>query len=108
MLVGDRRQFISAVIVPDFAALAAKLRTSGETDRRTVIQRADVLMFFDGIVEEVNASRPRHEQIRKFALLPTEFSVTTGELTPTLKVKRRVVGEKWNEVIDALYAPPAA
>jgi long-chain acyl-CoA synthetase len=107
MLVGDRRQFISAVIVPDFAVLAAKLRTSGETDRRTVVQRADVLMFFDGIVEEANASRPRHEQIRKFALLPTEFSVATGELTPTLKVKRRVVGEKWNEVIDALYAPPA-
>jgi long-chain acyl-CoA synthetase len=58
---------------------------------------------FEAVVETVNAGLPRHEQIKEFAALPAEFSIATGELTPTLKVKRRVVEERWRGTIDALY-----
>ena len=103
MLVGDRRQFISAVIVPDFPALAAELGESADADRRVILERADVLGLFDEVIRGVNAELPRYAQIKKIALLPAEFSVATGELTPTLKVKRRVVGQKWKDVIEGLY-----
>ena len=57
-----------------------------------------------GIVESVNADLPNYETIRKFVLLPTELSIESGELTPSLKVKRRVVMEKWGHLISELYA----
>ena len=104
MLIGDRRQFISAVIVPDFPALAAELGESADADRRAIVDRPDVVAMFDEVIRGVNAALARYEQIKKFTLLPAEFSVATGELTPTLKVKRRVVGEKWKDVIEELYA----
>ena len=47
---------------------------------------------------------PRHERLKRFALLPTEFSVENGELTPTLKVKRRVVTDRWGSVIEELFS----
>ena len=103
MLVGDRRPFISALIVPDFSALTAQLGEPREADRSALIQRGDVQALFDEIVDGVNSQLPRYEQMRKFALLPVELSVETGELTPTLKIKRRVIGQEWQDVIDELY-----
>ena len=103
MLVGDGRPFISVLILPDWAALAAALADSADADRAELVQRADVRARFDDVVSEVNADLPRFEQIRRFAVLPTEFSVEAGELTPSLKIKRRVVGEKWRETIDRFY-----
>lgn len=52
----------------------------------------------------MNAGLARHEQIKRSALLPAEFGIATGELTPTLKVKRRVVAERWSDAIERLYA----
>ena len=103
MLVGDGRPFISVLILPDWAALAAAVPDSANADRAALVQRADVQARFDEVVSEVNADLPRFEQIRRFAALPTELSVEAGELTPTLKIKRRVVAEKWREAIDGLY-----
>ena len=60
--------------------------------------------LFGEIVESVNADLPDYESIRKFVLLPTELSIASGELTPSLKVKRRVVMEKWGPLINELYA----
>ena len=51
----------------------------------------------------INRDLSQFERIKKFALLPREFSIDSGELTPTLKVKRRVVEEKWKDVIEGLY-----
>ena len=103
MLIGDRRPFISVLIMPDFSALVAKIGETSEANREALVQRGDVRALFDEIVASVNSQLPRYEQMRKFALLPVEPSVETGELTPTLKIKRRVVGQKWQDVIDALY-----
>ena len=103
VLVGDRRPFVSALIVPDFAALAAAVGAEADADHAALVARADVRRRFDGIVEAVNADLPPHEQVRKHALVPAEPSIATGELTPTLKIKRRVVTEQWRDYIEALY-----
>jgi long-chain acyl-CoA synthetase len=60
------------------------------------------------IVDEKNRELPRFEQIKKFAVLPADFSQETGELTPTLKVKRKVVSQKYADRIEALYAAGVA
>jgi long-chain acyl-CoA synthetase len=58
-------------------------------------------------VEELNSRLPRHEPIRKFALLPSEFSVESGELTPSLKPRRRVIEQKYAGVLDSFYESSA-
>ena len=58
-----------------------------------------------GIVDEVNAQRSRYEQIKRFEVLPRDFSAEEGEITPTLKLRRRVVQEHFADAIERLYAP---
>ena len=70
------------------------------------MKRADVRAVFQPIVERANSELASFEQVKTFAILPAEFSVAGGELTPTLKVRRRIVEARWNEVIEALYAQP--
>ena len=103
VLIGDRRRFLSVLIVPEFAVAAARVSLAAETDPTVLVVRDDVRALFEAVIEHVNAELPRYEQIKKFALLPAEFSVATGELTPTLKVRRRVVAESCREVIASLY-----
>ncbi len=103
VLVGDRRPYVSALLVPDFAALAGHVAVEGAS-REEVAERPDVVALFDEVVERVNAGLARHEQIKRSTLLPTEFGIATGELTPTLKVKRRVVAQRWSHAIERLYA----
>lgn len=105
MLVGDRRPYIVALLVPDFDALKLRIPTVvvEEVSLEDIVDQSHVLQLFGDVVETVNEQLPRHEQIKRWAILPTEFSISTGELTPTLKLKRRVVGERWSSVIDQLY-----
>jgi len=107
MLVGDRRRFVAALLVPDFSALAQRLKVggieAGEPDG--LVARPDVRALFAPVVEEANRELASYEQVKQFALLPGEFSVAGGELTPTLKVKRRVVEERWKSVIEDIYQP---
>ena len=103
VLIGDRRPYVSALLVPDFAALAAQAGVEG-APREDIVERPDVVALFDEVVDKVNAGLARHEQIKRSALLPAEFGIATGELTPTLKVKRRVVAQRWSDVIERLYA----
>ena len=103
VLIGDRRPYVAALLVPDFAALGARIAAEGAS-REEIVERADVVELFDEVVENVNAGLARHEQIKRSVLLPAEFAIATGELTPTLKVKRRVVGQRWNDAIERLYA----
>lgn len=105
VLIGDGRPFIAVLVMPDFAALAVALGEPEAADREALVRRADVLRLYDPVVEAVNAGRPVYEQMKRFRLVPTELSIDGGELTPTLKVKRRVVGEKWGGLIEELYAP---
>jgi long-chain acyl-CoA synthetase len=106
VVLGDRRRYVTALIIPDFAALERRLQDLGRppADRDALIRRPDVLGLYDEIVQGLNRDLASYEQIKRFALLPREFSIDTGELTPTLKVKRKVVEEKWKDLIEGLYA----
>jgi long-chain acyl-CoA synthetase len=104
-LVGDRRKFIAALLVPDFPALERRLAELGRAGGRheALVLRTDVINLFQHTVDAVNVTLAPFEAIKRFALLPSEFTIAGGELTPTMKVKRRVVEERWRTVIDALY-----
>ena len=65
----------------------------------------DVVSLYAQVVAGVNERLAQFERIKKFALLSREFTVDAGELTPTLKVRRRVVEERWRELIEAMYQP---
>ena len=105
VLVGNRRKFVAALLVPDFAELDKRLAedTQRHDTRDALVTRADVVALFQQAVDAVNATRAPFETIKRFALLPSEFTIAGGELTPTMKVKRRVVEERWRTVIEKLY-----
>jgi len=105
-VIGDRRKYLTALIVPSFPELEAFAQEKGIPfeDRKALIEHPEVRKIFQDAVDEVNAQLPRYETLKKFTVLPNEFSQETGELTPTLKVKRRVVGEKYKTLIDRMYA----
>jgi len=105
VLIGDRRPYLVALITldPESAPqLAAKLGID-ETDPAKLAADPRVRDEIQKVVDEVNSHFGRVEQVKKFAILPHDFSQPTGELTPTLKVKRNVVQEKYAHVIDGLY-----
>ena len=105
MLVGDRRPYVSALLAPDAATLEQRLTASGAASGGLddLVGRDDVRALFQAVVDQANAELAGFEQVKRFALLPAQFSVDTGELTPTLKLKRRVVAERWRDAIDGLY-----
>ena len=107
VVLGDRRKYAAALVVPEFAALERRLQDLGRPagDRAALLTRPDVLGLYQEIIEGLNRELSQFERIKKFALLPREFSIETGELTPTLKVKRKVVEERFRDVVESLYAP---
>jgi long-chain acyl-CoA synthetase len=94
LVVGDGRPYVAALITLDEEELG-KWRDAGGTDVEQLVQ---------AIVDEVNAQRSRYEQIKRFAIVPRDFSAEQGEVTPTLKLKRRVVQEHFAAEIEGLYA----
>jgi long-chain acyl-CoA synthetase len=105
VMVGNKRNFPAALVVPSFAALERWAQEKGLAfqSREQLVGHASVLKLYLSVIEGCSADLAQFEKIKKVALLPNEFSVESGELTPTLKVKRRVVEEKYRAVIDRLY-----
>ena len=105
VLLGDRRKYAAVLIVPDFAALERRLKELGRAPgaRAELTTRDDVLGLYQEVVDALNRELSQFERIKKIALLPSEFSIESGELTPTLKVKRKVVEQRHRETIEALY-----
>ncbi|MFP4502357.1 MAG: AMP-dependent synthetase/ligase [Candidatus Hydrogenedentota bacterium] len=106
VLIGDCRNYLIALIVPDFTALARWAADQGLSDlsQEALAAHPEVRRLMAERVALVNANLARFEQIKRFAILAEPFSVQTGELTPTEKVKRRVIESKYAGVIDAVYA----
>jgi long-subunit acyl-CoA synthetase (AMP-forming) len=104
--IGDRRAYVVALLTLDPLRVAAEAEKAGSPARtpedaaRCPVFRA----YVEKQVEAINKGLARYESIKKVALLPSELSVETGELTPTLKLKRRVILERHKDEIDALYA----
>ncbi len=106
MLVGEKRRFPAVLIVPDFAALERRLAELGRPagPRAELVRRPDVLELYQAVVDAVNRDLAQFERLKQFALVPDEFSIERGELTPTMKVRRRVVEERYRPLIEAMYA----
>lgn len=105
VIVGEQKSFMSALIVPDFESLVKFAQEKGfSTKEEDLIQNQDVLDLFKKEMREFSKQLASHEKIRDFRLLKDPFTVETGELTPTLKVKRRVIEQKFAELIEAIYA----
>jgi len=110
VVIGDERPYVTALIVPDWKTLEVEHGVKGrpedlcENERaRAVVQRS---------IDELNRDMGSWESVKYFALLPEDFTEESGELTPTLKVKRRVVQERYRERIESMYQgkvrPPTA
>jgi long-chain acyl-CoA synthetase len=106
MVVGEGKKFVSALIVPAFPVLEDWAKNEGidYSSREDLITKGAVHAKFQSIVEELNPQFSHIEQIKKFSLLPNEWTVDTKELTPTMKIKRKVISEKYQKEIDAMYA----
>ncbi|MEO6726798.1 MAG: long-chain fatty acid--CoA ligase, partial [Blastocatellia bacterium] len=105
IVVGNSRKFAAALIVPAFDALRAYAKSlSIETkDFRELARHPRIIEYFKKKIDEVTKELAPHEKIKKIALLDHDFSVEGGELTPTLKVRRKFVEDKHRELINALY-----
>jgi long-chain acyl-CoA synthetase len=105
VVIGDKRKFLSALLVPDFEALGNWASKAGVStaERGALLADPQVRRLFEGEIATVNEHLAKHEKIRDFDLLPTDFSIEGGELTPTQKVKRRIVAVKYADVIDGIY-----
>jgi long-chain acyl-CoA synthetase len=104
MVIGDRRNFISALIVPQAEVLESWARDHNiDGDLPTLCRDQRVIDHYQAAVKAKMGSFSRYESVRKFTLVPTEFSQEAGELTPTLKLKRRVLLAKYADVIDQMY-----
>jgi long-chain acyl-CoA synthetase len=105
VVIGDRRKFLSALLVPDFDVLKGWAEKQGIVGASPETLAADpkVRALLGQEVQAVNAGLAGFEKIVAWELLPNEFTLETGELTPTQKVKRRVINQKYGDVIDRLY-----
>jgi long-chain acyl-CoA synthetase len=106
VVIGDRRKFLSALLVPDFDALKAWAEKNGlgAAGNEQLIRDERVRAAIAQEVKAVNENLASFEKVVAWELLPAEFTLETGELTPTQKVKRRVINQKYGDVIERLYA----
>lgn len=106
VVVGEGRNYPAVLIIPDFAALEERLRGSGfgSGSRDELVTRPDVRALYQALLDALNVDLAQFEKIKRFALLPKELSIEDGELTPTMKVRRRVVEQEWAEIVERLYA----
>ncbi|HXE05103.1 MAG TPA: long-chain fatty acid--CoA ligase [Bryobacteraceae bacterium] len=108
-LVGDKHKFISALIAPNFAALEAWAAQHGvEASLRTaLIADQRVIALYGELVEQANSGLAKFESIKRFRLVPDEWTQESGELTPSMKLKRRAIASRYAGVIAELYADEA-
>jgi long-chain acyl-CoA synthetase len=104
-IVGDKRKYVSALVVPSFPALEQHARENGIrfASREDLVAQPEIIAFYEGRIQRINEGLAGFEQIKRFTLVPGEFTQDGGELTPTLKVKRRFVEQKYRELIEAMY-----
>jgi long-chain acyl-CoA synthetase len=103
VLIGDRRKYCVALLVPDFTALKHTVRKELPADQATLNQDPQIAEHYHKVIERINRDLSSWEQIKRFYLLSRELSEEAGELTPTLKLKRRVIENKYAAAIDTLY-----
>ena len=105
VVIGEGRKYLSALIVPSFSELTAYAKNQGIPfdANEDLITKPEIVSFYEEKISSLMKDYAKVEQIRRFTLLSREFSIETGELTPTLKMKRKVIGKNYTDVIESMY-----
>ena len=105
VLIAEGRQFVSALIVPNFEFLKDHLKKNNIafTNWEETVQKKEVIEFYKDKIKELQHELSDFEKVKKFTLMPSEFEISSGEITPTLKVKRNVVLKKYADLIEKMY-----
>lgn len=105
VIIAERRRFVSALIVPDFLQLKQYCLGAGieYSVPGEMVKKPEIIKLYEAEVDKVNSMLDSYEKIKSFVLMPQELTAEAGELTYTLKVKRRVVDEKYRAIIDKMY-----
>ena len=109
VVTGDRKKFVSAIIVPNFEKIEEYAASRGipTADRPGLVRNPDIVRFLMGEVDRTTVNLASYEKIKKIVVLEKDFEIDAGELTPTLKVKRNIIENKYRDLIDALYVETA-
>jgi long-chain acyl-CoA synthetase len=104
-IIGDLRQYVTALIVPAFDPLEEYARKHNILfpSREELIQNPEIVQFYEKRIRENTKELARYETVKKFHLLPHPFTQENGEMTPTMKLKRKVINEKYKDVIAGMY-----
>ncbi len=110
VLIGDRRKYLSCLFVPNFEKLAgwAKENGLGSLSMEDLVKEPRVVAIFQSAIDGWNTGKPHEMLINRFAILPRDLTIESGELTPTLKVKRRIVDQHFKHLIDGMYGGAGA
>jgi long-chain acyl-CoA synthetase len=105
-IIGDRHKFACVIVSPNFALLEDWARTNNITfsSRAELVANPRIQALYEGVAQEVNQNLARFEQLKRVLLVPDEFTAENGALTPTMKLRRRVIEERYRRQIDDLYA----
>lgn len=105
VLIAEGRQFVSALIVPNFEFLQDYLKKNhiSFTNWEKIVQKDEIVGFYKEKIKDLQQHLSDFEKVKKFTLLPSEFEISSGEITPTLKVKRNIVLKKYADVIEKMY-----
>ena len=103
--IGDGRKFVSALIVPAFEPLKnwAKSKNIPFASHEDLIKHPAVIQFYQERIDELTKNLGQVEKIKKFTLLPNEFTQEKGEITPTQKIRRKVINEHYKDIIEQMY-----
>ena len=105
-IIADAKKYVSALIVPCFDSVeeyAKKLNIKYQ-DRMELLKHSDIIKMFEQRIESLQKELAHFEQVKKFTLLSQAFSVKLGEITPTLKLRRKVIMERYRHIIDSMYS----
>jgi long-chain acyl-CoA synthetase len=106
ILIGDDKPFVSALLVPNLEALkgyahSLNLKYHSVDD---LLKKSHISEFYEHKLEQLQQSLANFEKVKKFKLLPNDFSMNMGELTPTLKIRRQIIINHFSSLIDEMYA----
>lgn len=105
MLIGDRRMYLTALIVPDFDALKefADARNIPYADNVELTNHPEINKLIEVDINSIQKDLANYERVRKFTLLDRQFTIEDGELTPTQKMRRKAIEERYKHLIDTMY-----
>ena len=105
MIVAEGKPFVTALIIPNFEALQEVISKMNIpfTSWQGIVDSEKIKEFYREKIDEIQKGLSGFEKVKKFVLMPAEFEINSGEITPTLKVKRNVVLQKYSKLVDKMY-----